>query len=227
VGSGEKFSFFELGKALWKGKWAVLAPLIILGGIYGGIFTPTEAAEVAVVYTLIIGLFIHRTLTWKNIYKSLVRASFISGTIIVIVGIAVAFGRLLAMYQIPQSIVTILTGLSKDPHIVLLMIVAFLVFVGTWMETLAQIIILTPIFLPVVLELGVDPIAFGVIFVICCEIGFLTPPLGANLYVATKLVDISLEEVSVAVVPFLIALIFCVVVIIYFPQIALILPGMM
>ena len=173
IGSGEKFSSREFGRALWKGKWAILAPLIILGGIYGGIFTPTEAAEVAVIYSLVVGLFIHRTLKWKMIYDSLVRAAFMSGTIIVIVGIAVAFGRLLAMYQIPQNVAMFLTGVSSNPYIVMLMIIGFLIFVGTWMETLAQIIILTPIFLPVVTQLGIDPITFGIIFVICCEIGFL------------------------------------------------------
>ncbi|KJS20782.1 MAG: C4-dicarboxylate ABC transporter permease [Clostridiaceae bacterium BRH_c20a] len=227
IGSGEKFSPREFGKALWKGKWAILAPLIILGGIYGGIFTPTEAAEVAVIYSLVVGLFIHRTLKWKMIYESLVRAAFMSGTIIVIVGIAVAFGRLLAMYQIPQNVAMFLTGVSSNPYIVMLMIIGFLIFVGTWMETLAQIIILTPIFLPVVTQLGIDPITFGIIFVICCEIGFLTPPLGANLYVVTKLADISLEEVSVAVLPFVLALILCVVTILFFPDIALFLPKLL
>lgn len=227
VGSGEKFSFIDLIKSLWHGKWAILAPIIILGGIYGGIFTPTEAAEVAVVYTLVIGLFVNRTLKWKHIYASLVRASLISGTIIVIVGIAVAFGRLLALYQIPQTVATLITGVSTNPYVVVLIIVAFLLFIGTWMETLAQIIIFTPIFLPVVIQLGVDPIAFGIVFILCCNIGFLTPPLGANLYVVTKLVDVSLEQVSVAVLPFLLAFLLCVLLVVFVPEIALLLPNMM
>lgn len=138
-----------------------------------------------------------------------------------------AFGRLLAMYQIPQTVGTFLTSVSTNPQIVLLIIVALLIFVGMWMETLAQIIILTPIFIPVITKLGIDPIVFGIIFVMCCEIGFLTPPLGANLFVVTKLADISLEQVSLAALPFVLALIFCVVVLVFVPDIALFLPHLL
>lgn len=227
VGSGEKFSFVGLMISIWDGKWAIMAPVIILGGIYGGIFTPTEAAEVAVLYTIFVGIVINRSLKWEHIYRSLVRAALLSGTIIVIVGIAVAFGRLLALYQVPQRIVVGITSISENPYVVLLMIIAFLIFVGTWMETLAQIIIFTPIFLPVITTLGIDPVVFGIVFILSCQIGFLTPPLGANLYVVTKMIDISLERVSLAVLPFLLAMVICTIILGFVPGIVLFLPNMM
>lgn len=227
VGTGERFSLVKLLKAIWDGRWALLAPFIILGGIYAGVFTPTEAAEIGVLYALFVGLVVYRTLNVKKIYRALVKASLLTGTIIVIVGVAAAFGRLLAMYQIPQRVAGGIGLLSQNPEVVLLLIAGLLIFIGTWMETLAQIIILTPIFLPVVTALGVDPIHFGVIFVVCCQIGFCTPPLGANLYVVTKLSDVSLESVSWSAVPFVVTLIACVVVLIFFPQISLALPRLL
>lgn len=227
TGTGEGFSGKKALAAIWHGRWALLAPLIILGGIYGGVFTPTEAAEVAVIYAFFVGTVIYKKLTPAKIYKALVDASLMTGTVIVIVGIAVAFGRLLTLYQIPQTVALAIQRISSNPHVVLLLISALLLFIGTWMETLSQVIVLTPIFLPLVQSLGVDPIHFGIIFVLWCEIGFLTPPLGANLYVATKLADVSLEGVSKGVLPFVIAYILCVLVIIFFPQITLWLPKLL
>jgi tripartite ATP-independent transporter DctM subunit len=210
--------------AVRRGKWALLAPVIILGGIYAGVFTPVEAAAVAVFYAFFVGMFVYRSLTWPGFLESLRVTAMMSGTVIVIVGIALSFGRLLTIYQIPQMVAEGLSAVSSDPIIVLFLIAMFLIVIGTFMETLAQIIILTPVFLPLVKSLGVDPIHFGVIFVVCCEIGFLTPPLGANLYVAMKQADVSLEEVSKAVLPFLAALIVGLVPIILFPSLSLFLP---
>ncbi|WP_258360778.1 TRAP transporter large permease [Moorella sulfitireducens] len=227
TGTGEGFSLKKTFQAIWDGRWALLAPLIILGGIYGGVFTPTEAAEIAVIYSFFVGTVIYRKLTPAKIYKALVDASLMTGTIIVIVGIAVAFGRLLTLYRIPQTVAAAIQSISSNPQVVLLLISALLLFIGTWMETLSQVIVLTPIFLPLVQSLGIDPIHFGIIFVLWCEIGFLTPPLGANLYVATKLANISLEEVTSGIFPFLIAYIICVLIIIFFPQITLWLPNLL
>ncbi|MBT3361362.1 MAG: TRAP transporter large permease [Rhodospirillales bacterium] len=227
VGSGEPFSARRVMAAVRRGKWALLAPVIILGGIYAGVFTPVEAAAVAVFYAFFVGVFVYRSLTWPGFLESLRVTAMTSGTVIVIVGIALSFGRLLTIYQIPQMVAEGLSAVSSDPIIVLFLIAIFLIVIGTFMETLAQIIILTPVFLPLVKSLGVDPIHFGVIFVVCCEIGFLTPPLGANLYVAMKQADVSLEAVSKAVLPFLAALIVGLVPIILFPSLSLFLPQLL
>ena len=227
VGSGEPLSVRRVLRAIYRGKWALMAPVIILGGIYAGIFTPVEASAVAVFYALFIGTVVYRTLTWKSFFACLRTTALTSGTVIVIVGIALSFGRLLTIYRIPVIVAESLGGISSDPIVVLFLIAGFLIIIGTFMETLAQIIILTPVFLPLVKSLGVDPIHFGVIFVICCEIGFLTPPLGANLYVAMKQADIRLEAVSKAVLPFLAVLLGGLVPIILFPQISLFLPNLL
>lgn len=227
VGSGEAFSLSLLLRATWDGKWALAAPVLILGGIYAGIFTPVEAAEVAVVYAVFVGVVIYRKLNLRMIYDALVNASLITGTIIVIVGIALSFGRLLTLYRVPYHVAMWLSTVSQEPIVVLFIIVGLLIFIGTFMETLAQIIVLTPVFLPLIKQLGIDPIHFGIVFVICCEIGFLTPPLGANLYVAVKMSDVSLEQVSKAVLPFLAALLVTVVLIVFFPQIALFIPNLL
>ena len=224
VGSGEPFSMPRVLAGIKRGKWALAAPVIILGGIYAGIFTPVEAAAIAVFYAFFIGAFVYRSLTWQGFFDSLRVTAMTSGTVIVIVGVALSFGRLLTLYRIPVMVAETLSTISSEPIIVLFLIALFLIVIGTFMETLAQIIILTPVFLPLVQSLGVDPIHFGVIFVICCEIGFLTPPLGANLYVAMKQADVSLEAVSKAVLPFLAALILGLIPIILFPEISLFLP---
>lgn len=227
VGTKEKFSFKKSLVAIWDGRWALLTPIIILGGIYGGVFTPTEAAEVAVIYALFVGIFIYRKLTFAKIYKAFADAAVTSATIMVVVGVAIAFGRILTIYQVPQIVAAGIMNISTNPHVVLLLIALILLFVGTWMETLSQIIVLVPIFLPLVRSLGVDPIHFGVLFVLMGQIGFLTPPLGANLFVATKISDVSLEGVSVAVLPFVLAYLFCAIVIIFFPGIVLWFPNLL
>lgn len=227
VGTKEKFSLKKSLFAIWDGRWALLTPIIILGGIYGGVFTPTEAAEVAVIYSLFVGIFIYKKLTLSKIYKAFVNASVMSGTIMIIVGIAIAFGRLLTLYQIPQMVAKGIMNITTNPNVVLLLIAAMLLFVGTWMETLSQIIVLVPIFLPLVTSLGIDPIHFGIIFVLMCEIGFLTPPLGANLYVATKIADVTIEGVSLGVFPLVLAYIFCAIIIIFSPGFVLWFPNLL
>ena len=227
VGTKDKFSLKKVLFAIWDGRWALLTPVIILGGIYGGVFTPTEAAEVAVIYAIFVGIFIYKKLTLSKLYKAFANASVMSATIMVIVGIAIAFGRVLTIYQVPQVVAKGIMSITTNPTIVLLLIALILLFVGTWMETLSQIIVLVPIFLPLVRSLGVDPIHFGIIFVLMCEIGFLTPPLGANLYVATKIADVSLEGVSAGALPFVLAYIFCTIIIIFFPGLVLWFPNIL
>jgi len=225
-GGGEKaFSLRNLLHAAYRGFWALLTPVIVLGGIYTGAFTPVEASIVAVLYALVVGLFIYRSLNHTSIYESLVETSLLSGTVLIIMGPALAFGRILTLFRIPQLIAESFSSISTNWFVVLMLINLFLILVGTFMETLAAIVLLTPIFLPVVKQLGVDPIHFGILIVVTSEIGFLTPPLGVNLFVACGLTGLSLEIISRAVVPFILTLFVCVVILTVFPQISTFLPA--
>ncbi len=226
-GSGEKFTFQEFFRALKDAFWALLAPVIILGGIYGGIFTPTEAAVVAVVYGFIIGAFVYKELKFNQIYQALYKTAITVGSVMIIIGVATTFGRLLTMYQIPYKMAMFLSNLSSNKYVILMFINLFLLFIGMFMETLATIIILTPLLLPVVTNLGVDPIHFGILLVVNSEIGFLTPPLGVNLFVASGISKISLERITRAIIPFIIALLIGVTLLTFIPQISTFLPNLL
>ncbi|MCB2055777.1 MAG: TRAP transporter large permease [Geminicoccaceae bacterium] len=222
-GSGEAFSWAPARRAAWDGKWAIGAPVLILGGIYSGAFTPTEAASVAVFYALFIGLAVHRELTWRKVYESLRFTALMTGLLILLTP-TLAFGQLSAFYDVPAAVETLITGITTNVFVVMILIGIFYIIIGTFMESLAQIILFTSVFLPLVTSLGVDPVAFGVFTVITCEIGFLTPPLGGNLNVAARISNITIEQVSVAVLPFITAYCIGLLLLIFFPQLSLWLP---
>lgn len=224
TGSDEKPSIKKVGRAFWDAKWALLSPVIILGGIYGGIFTPTESAVIAVVYGLIVGLFVYKELKWKDIPKALTSSAIMTGTVLVILSTATAFGQLIAMYQIPTMIAEAIISISQNKYVVLSLISLLILLIGTFMETLSIIIILAPLFLPVVTSLGVDPIHFGIIMVVGAEIGMLTPPLGVNLFVASGISKLNLETIAKAMLPFLFAMILSLIIITFVPVISTFLP---
>ena len=226
-GSGQRISAARVRATAWEGKWALLAPVVILGGIYGGAFTPTEAAAVAVFYALLTGLVIYRELTWQGIVESLRLTTLICGAIVIMLGPAIAFGQLGALMQIPEQIGALMGGLADQPLTVLLVVTVVFVITGTFMDSIAQIILFTPLFLPLATQAGVDPITLGIIIVLTCEIGFLTPPVGANLFVAMRLARVPLGAVSVAVLPFLLAYFAVVALVSFVPRVALLLPELM
>lgn len=226
-GSGHTWSAKDILKALREGFWSLMAPLVILGGIYTGFFTPTEAAVVAIFYTLFVGIFIHRELRWEGGAKSLEACTWLTGRVLLIMFTARAFGRLLVQYRIPEMVANALLAMTSNVYLILALIIAFLIFVGMFMETLATIMILTPVLLPVVTKLGVDPIHFGIILVCCCEIGFETPPLGENLFIASGIANTSIEDISLKAIPFSFVEISAVFLIAYVPQISLWLPTLL
>ncbi len=226
-GSTDGFSFKALLIAFWRGKWALLTPVIILGGIYGGVFTPTEAAEVGAIYALLVGALVTRKLTWKNFTDALIKTASMAGTVTVLVGVSMTFSRLITLYRIPQAVGDFLMSFSTNPSVILLLIAVILVLAGFVADTIAMVVVLAPIFLPVTNRLGIDPIQLGIIFVVCCETGFLTPPFGANLFVSMKMVDVELEELAVAVIPFIMVILLMVGLLIFFPQITLFLPNLL
>lgn len=224
VGSADSWSVQKILIAFKEGFWSILAPVVILGGIYSGFFTPTEAAVVAIFYTLFVGIVIHKELKWKGGAKSLEACTWLTGRVLLIMFTARAFGRLLVQYRVPEIVANGMLAMTNNVYLIWALVIAFLIFVGMFMETLATIMILTPVLLPVMVKLGVDPIHFGIVFVVCCEIGFETPPLGENLFIASGIGDTSIEDISVKAIPFSIVEISAVFLIAYIPQISLWLP---
>lgn len=203
-GHRDKFKLRALLVSTWHGKWAIGAPVLVLGGIYAGFFTPTEAAGMSVFYALFVGLVIHRELNLEKILEALKFTSLFGG-LLLILGPTIAFGQLITLYDIPIQVESIITSITTSPFFVLLLIGLFFMIVGMFMDSLAQIVIFTPVLLPVVKNIGIDPIFFGVFVALTCEIGFLTPPVGANLFVSARILDDKLEEMSIGVLPFILA----------------------
>ena len=226
VGDGSEFSWSEVRRTMVDGKWAILAPFIILGGIYTGAFTPTEAASVAVFYALLIGGVAYRELTIKKIFACLKVTAMISGAVLIIVGPAKAFGELMSLLSVPDMIGEALSGVTESPFLLLMIISVILIITGMFLESIAQIILLTPLLLPIVMALGIDPIVFGIIMVISCEVGFLTPPVGANLFVAARITNLGIDKISIAVLPFLLAYIGVLIFVSLFPGLITWLPDL-
>lgn len=221
------WDFKHIARTMRSGFWSVLAPLVILGGIYSGFFTPTESAIVAIFYTLFVGAFIHRELTWSAIFRSLETTTWLSGRIMLILFCATVFGRLLIENNIPAVVADSMLSLTDNIYLIWFLIIIFLLFVGMFMETLAAIMILTPVLLPVTYNLGIDPVQFGIVMICCLSIGFATPPLGENLFVASGISKVSLEEITVKALPFTLSSTVAVFVIAYFPEISLYLPRLL
>ena len=210
-----------LGKAVWIAKGALLVPVIVFGGIYGGIMTPTEAAAVAALYGLLVGLFVYRELTWHSLWSCCLESARTSAIIIMLMAMATIFGNVMTLEQVPERIASAILSFTENKIAILLLINLLLLWVGTFMEALAAIVILTPILLPLVLKVGVDPIHFGVIMVVNLAIGFVTPPVGVNLFVASGITKVKIEQVSRAAVPFLIAMLVVLGFVTFVPEISL------
>ncbi|WDF02305.1 TRAP transporter large permease [Shouchella hunanensis] len=224
-GSTEGFSIKEVGKAFWDAKWALLVPFIILGGIYSGFFTPTEAAAVAVVYGLLAGFFLYKELKWHQLYDILRNSALTTATILFIIAAATVFGRVMTIEQMPGQIASSILSISDNQLIIILLITAMLLVVGTVMDTTAAIIIFTPLLVPVGMELGYDPIHFAMLVVLNLAIGFITPPIGVNLFVASSISNLSIVTLSKAALPFVCILIFNLLLVIFIPQLSLFLLG--
>jgi tripartite ATP-independent transporter DctM subunit len=200
---------------------SLLMPVIILGGIYGGIFTPTEAAVVAVVYALFLGVFIYREIGVAEVPRIFADAALTSSVVMIIVGFAAMFGYALQLLQAPQTIAAALSGVSSDPLVFLLLVNLFLLVVGMFMETFAAIIILAPILAPVAQSFGIDPVHFGLIVIVNLAIGMVTPPVGVNLFVACGIARISMEQLMRPLLVFLGVLLLNLAIISYVPALSL------
>lgn len=219
----EKHSWNVRFSAIKKGSLALLMPVIILGGIYGGIFTPTEAAVVAVIYGFILAKFVYKSLSWKEFFVVTKNSAIQTGTIMIIVAAASIFGRILTLEQVPNTLGNIITTISENPVIFLIVVNLLLLVVGTFMETIAAVTILTPILFPIAMSMGIDPIHFGIIMIVNLSLGFITPPLGINLFVASSISNLKIEQIVKKIIPGFLALIIVLILVTYIPEIALIL----
>ena len=207
--------------------WAILSPVIILGGIYSGIFTPTEAAVVSVVYALLVGLFIYKELNLKTLYAKFADAACTHGTVNIIVGTSTILCRVLTLEQIPDMVATSMLSLTDNKIVMLMIINVLLLACGCLLETNSSILILAPILYPVVANFGVDIVHFGLIMVVNLAIGFITPPVGVNLFVACGIGNIPFAQLVKKIIPFLLVLLLGLLIITYIPAVSLTIPRLL
>ena len=208
-------------RAALNASWALLMPVIILGGIYGGVFTPTEASAVAVGYALMVGLVIHRELRWRDLVPVFKKSVISSAVIMFIIANAGLFALIITREGIPDAIGQWLTQVLDSPATFLLGVNAALFIIGMFIETSASIIVLAPILVPVAVHFGVDPVHFGIIMVVNLALGMITPPFGVNLFAVCTVAKISLDQVIRHLVPFVAVVIACLMVITYVPTLSL------
>lgn len=223
----KKASIGEVLKNFKDSIFAIFMPLLIVGGIVGGVVTATEAAVLAVVYALIVGFLVYRQLRISALPRVLKETLLITGIVMIIVAAADIFAWILAYEQIPQKVADLLLSISSNPLVILLIINAFLLAVGTFLDLAPAIIILVPVLLPVVQQLGIDPVHFGAIMVMNLGIGLDTPPVGTSLYAVCHIADISLEELSKGTLPFLISNLAVLFLVTYVPVVAMYLPKLL
>jgi len=222
------FSFKQIWKTFKKAIWALGMPIIILGGIYSGIFTPTEAAAVSIFYGLIVGFLVYKELTIRATYKVMENAAITTATIMIVVAMATAFAYLMTTEQVPQKVALWITSVAKTRAMFLFMVTVMFLIVGTFMDTVPAILILTPIFMPMLNTYGINPVAFGLIMIINLGIGLITPPVGLNLYVAAGISKVPATVVinKHLLVYFLLALA-CLILFMSLPGIIMLLPNLL
>ncbi|MUL16993.1 TRAP transporter large permease [Aliivibrio fischeri] len=225
-GKDEDFSLQQVKTTLKEAKWALLTPIIILGGIYSGIFTATEAACITVIYTLIISLFFHKEMKFSDLRPVIVKAALTTGCVIIILGFATAFARYLTISQIPQMIGELILSYTNNATLILMIFVVLIMFTGLFIETAAQILIYTPLFLPILVQLGVSPYHFGIILIVGTELGLITPPVGVNLFVAKGITGSSMVQLSRAIVPFLLSMLLVQFSLVLLPEVITFLPNL-
>ena len=211
----------KFGAAAWQASWALLMPVIILGGIYGGIFTPTEASAVAVFYALIVGMVIYREIKVPDLFVILRKSVMSSAVIMFIIANAGLFAFLITRAGVPDAIGRYLEAVLQSPALFLLGVNAALFFIGMFIETSAAIIVLAPILAPVAIHFGIDPVHFGLIMVVNLALGMITPPFGVNLFAACTVAKISLDRIVGYLIPFVLVILGCLMVVTYVPQLSL------
>jgi C4-dicarboxylate transporter DctM subunit len=214
---GAPFSFSNIWQTFKGAIWGLMTPIIILGGIFSGYFTPSEAAVIAVDWALFVAIFVYKDMSWRDIFKIVTRSAITMSVIMFIIATSNGLSWILANWQIPNIIANTILAMSTNKFVLLLLINVIILLAGVFMETASALIILTPVFLPLVTQLGVDLTHFGLIMVMGLAIGMITPPVAINLYVASTISNIPIERISKSVVPLMLILVLVLLIITYVP----------
>ncbi len=224
---GEKIPLRRAGKIALEAFWGMLTVIIIMGGILSGVFTPTESAAVACVYAFLVTMFIYRDYKWNQLHHLIHRTVKTVAMVMILIGFSVAFGYMMALMRLPALATEAMLALTNNKYVMLMMINVLLLALGTFMDMAPLILICTPIFMPVVLKMGIDPIHFGMILITNLGIGLITPPVGPTLFVGCAIGKVTMEQVSKELWPFYGAMCFALAIITYIPQFSLFLPSLL
>ncbi len=224
---GERFSILNLLKQLCKSFWALAAVLIVVVGVVGGIFTATESAAIAVIYSLIVSVYIYKGLNWKGVWKSLEGCIDTLSIVLILIATSSVFGYCLTTLHVPDICAKAIISLSSNPIVILLLIDAILLLLGCIMDMAPIILIATPILLPIAIQAGMDPVQFGILIVLNCGIGLLTPPVGAVLFIGSAVSGVPMEKVVKATLPFYICMIITLLLVTFWPDVSLLLPRLL
>ncbi|HEY8244048.1 MAG TPA: TRAP transporter large permease, partial [Casimicrobiaceae bacterium] len=207
--------------------WGLGTVVIIMGGILSGVFTATESAAVACVYAFLVTFLVYRDYKWRDLPRLVHRVVKTVAMVMMLIGFSVAFGYLMALMQIPAKMTQFFLGISDNKYVFLLLVNILLLVLGTFMDLAPMLLICTPIFMPVILKLGIDPVHFGMVMILNLGIGLITPPVGPTLFVGCAIGKVTMEEVSKELWPFYGAMCLALLLVTYVPAISLWLPGLM
>ena len=221
---GERFSIKNFIRQLGTSIWALAAILIVVVGVVGGMFTATESAAIAVIYSLFVSVFIYRGLNWKGVWKSLESCIDTLAIVLILIATSAAFGNCLTLLHVPAKAATLITSISSSPIVIALLLNLILLILGMIMDMAPIILIATPILLPVAQSIGIHPVQFGIMIVLNCGIGLLTPPVGAVLFIGSAVAKLPMEKVVKATLPFYVCMLVALLLITFIPQISLWLP---
>jgi tripartite ATP-independent transporter DctM subunit len=224
---GEPIPLAQVPRIVREALWGLVTVVIIMGGILSGVFTPTESAAVACVYAFAVTLFIYRDYRWRDLPHLVHRVVKTVAMVMMLIGFSVAFGYMMAIMQIPAKVTQVFLGISDNKYVFLLLVNILLLLLGTFMDVAPMLLICTPIFLPVIKTLGIDPVHFGMIMILNLGIGLITPPVGPTLFVGCAIGKVTMEQVSRELWPFYGAMCLALLLVTYIPAISLWLPGLM
>ncbi len=223
---GSKFSVKALFKQIGISIWALAAIIIVVVGVVGGVFTATESAAIAVIYSLIVSVFIYKGLDWKGVWKALDECVNTLSIVLILIATSAVFGNCLTRLHVPDLASRAIIGISDNPYVIALLLDLILLILGCIMDMAPIILIATPILLPIATSIGITPIQFGIIMILNCGIGLLTPPVGAVLFIGSAVSKLSMEKVVKATLPFYLCMIVALLVITFIPEVSMFLPNM-
>lgn len=217
----------EIWRAVVDAKWALLFPVALLIGIRAGVFTPSEIGAFAVFYAVVVGAFLHKELTWKGFDEALSEGVLDVGIIMFVILMSGPLGYAIIFEQTPQAMAQWMLGLSSNPNVIVLLILLLLLILGTALESTVMVLLLTPIFVPIITKLGVDPVHFGIVMMSVVTLGSMTPPVGPAMFACCSILDTSMEEYTVECLPFLAMICFVIMVLVFLPGVVLFLPNLL